>query len=119
MSYVLIADDDDAYARLVADMLVEQGYEVDRATDAMQFAAMLDKRLPQLAVVDMQMPGGGGPAAVKAVRARSPLPVIVCSGMPAAQASRWFAEYERVVILEKPVDLDALARTVSRLLIGG
>ncbi len=119
MSYLLIADDDDAFCRIAADLLGEQGYEVERARDASQFAAMLDKRLPHLAVVDMQMPGGGGPAAVKAVRSRSPhrpIPVIVCSGMPAAQLQAWFGADPSVVILTKPLDWEVFLRETARLL---
>lgn len=121
MSFVLIADDDDAFAKIATDLLLEQGYEVDRAKDASQFSAMIDKRLPHLAVVDMQMPGGGGPAAVKAIRSRSPhrpVPVMVCSGMPAAQLQTWFGADPAVTILQKPIDWEKFLLEAARLLAG-
>jgi CheY-like chemotaxis protein len=119
MSYILIADDDAAFSLMVKELLTGQGYEVDCANDASQFSAMLDKRLPHLVLSDMQMPGGGGIAAVRAVRARSPnnpIPVIVCTGMPGEQARKWFPNDPNLVILPKPLDYALLGTEVARLL---
>jgi EAL domain-containing protein (putative c-di-GMP-specific phosphodiesterase class I)/DNA-binding NarL/FixJ family response regulator len=71
---VLVAEDDPAVrAALVALIRVEQSFElvgeVANASDAVEVAA---KHRPDVAVIDVRMPGGGGAAAVRGIKRKSP-----------------------------------------------
>jgi EAL domain-containing protein (putative c-di-GMP-specific phosphodiesterase class I) len=71
---VLIADDDpgvlDALSRLIG---AEESMEVvGIATDADEAANLAALLLPDIAVVDVRMPGGGGPRAAREIRVGSP-----------------------------------------------
>jgi CheY-like chemotaxis protein len=117
--YVLIADDDQNYAAMLREQVSEEGYDVDVVSDVSQLAAAAARRRPDAAIVDMQMPGGGGPAAVRALRSGpggGGIGVIVCSGMPVEQTRKWFPESARLEVFQKPPDLDALFRALAALL---
>ena len=119
MAYILIADDDQNYAEMAREFLASKGHCVEIVKDVFQFAAIVAKRLPSAAIIDMQMPGGGGPAAVRVLRESSPvviIPAIICSGMPVEQARKWFPAAKRLDFLVKPLDLDALSLTLASLL---
>ena len=71
---VLVAEDDPSVrAALVALIRVEPSFElvgeVANATDAIDVAA---EQQPDVAVIDVRMPGGGGPAAVRGIKRKSP-----------------------------------------------
>ena len=71
---VLVAEDDPAVrAALVGLIQAEPAFElvgeVSRADDAV---AQAEKHQPDVAVIDVRMPGGGGPVAVRGIRRKSP-----------------------------------------------
>lgn len=80
---VILVVDDDAINRLVARVLIEaKGYEVVEAEDGEQALAVLraDRGDIGLVLMDLEMPGMGGLAATRAIRAMAPrgamLPVV-------------------------------------------
>jgi DNA-binding NarL/FixJ family response regulator len=71
---VLVADDDPMIRMALSEVLAA---EVDLnvvaiAEDAEEAADMAEAHLPDVAVLDVRMPGGGGTHAARAIRARSP-----------------------------------------------
>jgi EAL domain-containing protein (putative c-di-GMP-specific phosphodiesterase class I)/DNA-binding NarL/FixJ family response regulator len=71
---VLVAEDDAAVrAALVGLIRAEPSFElvgeVSSASDAVELAA---KQRPDVAVIDVRMPGGGGTAAVRGIKRKSP-----------------------------------------------
>jgi DNA-binding NtrC family response regulator len=117
MARILVCDDDDAFSGVVAAFLEKSGHAVSRCVDVMQLATVLGHEHADLLIVDMQMPGGGGPAAGRLLAAgHTSLPVIVCSGMPPEAQKGWFPTMLRVRFLQKPVPLDVLRKNVEELL---
>jgi len=53
---ILVADDDPDVRALIRHLLKKAGYEVLEAEDGEQVLAMLEKRLPELILLDCQMP---------------------------------------------------------------
>jgi len=106
---ILIVDDDPNYSDMLKAFLEEEGHLVWRVGDASALAARVEKGdLPDLFIIDMQMPGGGGPAAVKNLRsspATDKIPIVICSGMPVHQQEKWFRELPAVRFAQKPVEL--------------
>ncbi|AJK89832.1 MULTISPECIES: response regulator transcription factor [Lysinibacillus] len=57
---ILVVDDDVHILQLVNIYLTKEGYQVLRAENAQQALALLNENLPDLAVVDVMMPGMDG-----------------------------------------------------------
>jgi signal transduction histidine kinase/CheY-like chemotaxis protein len=106
---VLLVEDDDEVAALVADMLRDLGYEVVHASSAnAALGALANERPLDLLFSDIMMPGGtSGIELAREVRQRRPeLPVLLTSGF--AEGSRSEADALGVPVLAKPYGLDEL-----------
>jgi two-component system chemotaxis response regulator CheY len=82
---ILIADDAAAMHMMITDALRKNGYhdaEFYKAKDGSEAVALLDKIAPDLAIIDMTLPGVSGPDVLRAVKAKYPaVPVIMASSM--------------------------------------
>lgn len=78
---VLIADDDRELCRLLADYLGGEGYRVEAVHDGAAALARIadDPTRPDLLILDVMMPDKDGLTALRELRARHRLPVIVLS----------------------------------------
>ncbi|MGI8608404.1 MAG: EAL domain-containing protein [Candidatus Dormibacteria bacterium] len=76
---ILIADDEEVMRRALADFLGSDGrFEVlPTAVDASSAVELAAEHRPDVALLDVRMPGGGGPAAARAIGLRSPATSIV------------------------------------------
>ena len=66
---VLVADDDEDILLLVTARLRRDGFEIVQARDGEQALALLRERRPDLAVLDVGMPGLDGLEVLEAIRA--------------------------------------------------
>lgn len=57
---ILVVDDNPINLRLAADLFVWKGYKVLRAVDAQQARFILENSLPDIILMDIQMPGMDG-----------------------------------------------------------
>jgi signal transduction histidine kinase/ActR/RegA family two-component response regulator len=111
---VLLVEDDDAVAALVADMMADLGYEVDRVASAEAALDALATGRPVDAVFsDVMMPGGmNGVQLAEAIRTRHrTLPVLLTSGY--ADPVRPKAAAIGIRILSKPYRLRELAEALK------
>lgn len=71
---VLVADDEETLRDALGDLIrTDPGLVlVAAAADAREAADMAEATQPDIAVIDVRMPGGGGVRAVQAIQARSP-----------------------------------------------
>src|SRR6202158_6248863 len=71
---VLIAEDDGAVREALADLLSEESSItlVDLAATADEAIEIAAREQPHVALLDVRMPGGGGPRAVREIAVRSP-----------------------------------------------
>ncbi|HTZ45380.1 MAG TPA: hybrid sensor histidine kinase/response regulator [Jatrophihabitans sp.] len=74
LGVVLVADDDPAARRVLSDLLAGLSTGVVEASDAAGAVAAARDRRPDLALLDLRMPGGGAAAVLPAL---SGLPVVV------------------------------------------
>jgi CheY-like chemotaxis protein len=80
---VLVGDDNEQMRRLIVELLQADGYEVTEASDTGQVLEQVSRSRPDLLILDVQMPGGGGVEALRAIRsdpANRGLPVLLLSG---------------------------------------
>jgi DNA-binding NarL/FixJ family response regulator len=88
MGLKLIIADDDALARALIEAIVERDDELElvgSAEDAERAIELAGEHQPDVAVLDWVMPGGGGPAAARGIRGRSPDTKIVALTSPDEQ----------------------------------
>jgi PAS domain S-box-containing protein len=116
---VLIADDGAENRELVSLVLAEQGLWVEQAENGQMALDMTLKGGFDVVLMDMQMPVMDGYTATRTLRARGmKIPIVALT----ANAMRGFEtqvlEAGCDVFLTKPIDIDALVRTVAKLLGG-
>lgn len=78
---LLVIDDDEGLLILMAETLRGEGYVVDTAGSAKAARAALDRQAPDLMILDLKLPDGGGPALVASLQHdRTPVPFAVVTG---------------------------------------
>jgi signal transduction histidine kinase len=108
---VLVIDDEDLVRDVVARMVEDLGYAAMTAADGKAGLELVDQ--VDAVLVDMTMPLMSGADVVAALRAKRPnLPVVVCSGYDRDSRGPIAAD----AYLPKPFRIDALERTLAKLL---
>ncbi|MBO0601627.1 response regulator transcription factor [Sporosarcina sp. E16_3] len=77
MMKILVVDDDPNILELVNIQLTQAGYTVLKASDGFEALKILEEELPDLAVVDVMMPGMDGYTLTKMLRAEADIPVLL------------------------------------------
>jgi DNA-binding response OmpR family regulator len=109
---ILVAEDDASIMELLVQVLTEEGYMVQSAATGPEALAVLLGGRPDLALLDLRLPGLNGLSVADAARAQlSDVPVVI---MTASNLS----ESEHVTVgmygsLRKPFDLDDLLTCVA------
>jgi two-component system response regulator RegA len=112
---LLLVDDDEVFRTRMARAFVERGYEVTSAHDYDSAVAHARIESPELAVLDLKMPGKSGLELVKALLEIDPqTKIIVLTGYgsiaTAIDAVRLGATY----YLQKPADADEILAAFAR-----
>ena len=116
---VLVVEDEDDIAALVAFQLAREGYHVDRATDGAAALSALQRSTPDLVVLDRMLPGVSGDDGLRSRRGDS-----ATRGLPVLVLSAKREDEERVAGLElgaddyltKPFNLRELVLRVNGIL---
>ena len=117
MKTILIAEDRDASRELLRTVLCAQGYRVVEASDGLQALRKADFELPDLFLLDLQMPELDGFEVARALRrdgrfAATPIIALTASAMKGDREkalAHGFSAY-----LSKPVRLATLREEVLR-----
>ena len=115
---IMIVDDDESVRSLLRMTLAEDEYEIDEATDGEQALRLLERAVPDLVLLDWEMPERHGSLVLDELKRRHPqLPVIVLTA-EIAEHHRSLAEALNVdVFLTKPFSPLELLETIERLLV--
>src|SRR5918995_882567 len=109
---ILVVDDERDIRSAVAEMLALEGYDVDEAANGADALAAVDRRRPDLILLDMRMPVLDGWGFAAELRRRgSQIPIVVMTA--ARDAARWAAEITATAFVSKPFGYDELIRTVE------
>lgn len=68
ISRILVVDDEAEFCENVKDVLELEGYEVVTAYDGLQAIQMVKQNVPDMILMDINMPKMGGPEAFKKIR---------------------------------------------------
>ncbi len=112
---VLVLDDEESYARMLADFLRSEGYNATMSTSPLGVLDLLKTRAFDLVVADYKMPEmDGADFLLKARQIRPGLPVIMVSGMMNTPDLLRVANIGVPLVLEKPFDTEVFLEYVSR-----
>jgi two-component system KDP operon response regulator KdpE len=76
---ILVVDDDPQIRRVMKATLVGHGYEVVEARTGEDALRMMPEEMPNLVLLDMNMPGMSGLETCRGIRAGSDVPVVILS----------------------------------------
>lgn len=74
---ILVVDDEISQRKLIKTYLLKQDYDVIEAGDYVEAMKALDQSGPDLALVDVMLPGSDGYDLVRSIRTRSNIPIIM------------------------------------------
>lgn len=123
MARVLIIDDDTAFATSTGRILRSAGYDVDTAPDAVLAVKQAREGAPDLVLLDINLPGGGGVVVLERLRslmatALTPV-IIVTGGVPLSEVQPIVDSGTADAALSKPVVAQELLAAVANALGGG
>ena len=119
LARILVVDDDPSILTLVAEALVDEGYDVAMARNGADALMRLAEVVPAVLVTDLMMPIMDGPTLVRACRAEATtaaLPIVVMSAALSAVLGN-LARLGVQEMLEKPFDIHTLVTAVDRLVV--
>lgn len=119
---ILLVEDDTTLARATVRILVAKGYQVVVAFDGLSAVALARKEQPDLVILDIGLPAGGGVSVLERLRSLPPtsmVPVIVVSGWIAFEQQMDLESSGVEAILHKPVPPDVLVDAVQAALSDG
>ena len=110
---ILVVEDDESLARSIASNLRAREYQVRSCVSVAEALFQLDQNIPELLLLDIDLPDGSGWEVARELRARSGavVPVIVVSALRPNE--RLVHELGCVGVLEKPFPMEALVRQVE------
>jgi DNA-binding NtrC family response regulator len=111
---VLLVDDEVELLDSLSHALQRRGMEVAVAPDAARGLAQMDRKVFDVVVLDMRMPGIQGMAALEQMKAKySSTEVIVLTGHPSAASAVQATKLGAFDFLMKPVSVEVLVRRIQ------
>lgn len=115
---VLIIDDDRTVHSILKLTFEKAGYQVFAALDAMQGMMMTKQLKPNLVVLDIMMPAGGGFAVYERLQMMSgtfQVPFLIYSSMKREDILARIPEGPQVAVVSKTASLDSILEAAARL----
>jgi CheY-like chemotaxis protein len=118
-SLILLVEDNPLNRQLVRDILIYRGHEVLEAATVSEAELKLRQAKPDLVLLDIQIPGGGGEVLFKQIRGRPELaqvPVIAITAFAMPSDVARFRKLGFNAYLSKPIDTRQFASQVQALI---
>ena len=119
MKLILIVEDNDKNLKLVRDVLQVKGYATLEAGNAEDGIALARARLPDLVLMDIQLPGMSGIEAIGLLRAdpaTAAIPVVAVTASVMPQDRNKITEAGFDAYIGKPINLKEFLDTVRNML---
>ncbi len=121
MSRILVVEDNPKNLKLVRDVLTYAGFEVIEATSGEDGVRLAHEMVPDLILMDLQLPGIDGAEALRQIRMSEkqvPVVAVTAFAMNNDRTRAFEARFDGYV--EKPISVRALPQQVSDFLkLGG
>ena len=112
---LLLVDDDGVYRERLAKAMRARGYEVRTAADAEAAVALAEVESPELAVLDLRMPGESGLDLLRRLKAIDPTTkILMLTGYGSIATALEAVRLGAVHYLTKPVDVDEILAAFDR-----
>jgi adenylate cyclase len=117
---ILIIDDDPDWVQMMSKRLRINGYRVEAAFDAAQAVSQALKLKPDLILLDIMMPAGGGVGVLENLRGNVNtfnIPVIALTALSDKQTVEAIVKLGVSGYFVKPADMDKLLEKIEEVLI--
>jgi two-component system NtrC family sensor kinase len=117
--WVLVVDDESIIAQLIADVLEDEGYQIDTAPHGVAALERLEQRTYDVILSDLRMPELDGLGLFREIEQRYPDLLhrfVFITGTSEHADYQGFIDDVKVPVLTKPFDMMDLARVVHDLL---
>ncbi len=119
MNKILIIEDDPDIGKIISKRLTAEGFEVVIATDACLGVESTHKEKPNLIILDLMLPCGGGLGVLENLRLSNQtrfIPIVVLTGMQNPEYKEKVLKLGVDAYLSKPFDAAALVATIKDIL---
>lgn len=116
---ILVVDDEPQIVRLLSLRLKSNNFDVISAYDGYQCVQVAKLELPDLILLDIKMPLGGGIKAfenLKEISATSMIPVIFITAFPSAKVKEQVMNMGAEDFISKPFNSDVLIEKINTIL---
>jgi two-component system response regulator RegA len=114
-SSILLVDDDATFRERLAKALASRGYDVRQAGDAIEAVRLAEAESPELALVDLRMPGASGLEVVRdLVKIDPSTNVVVLTGYGSIATALEAVRLGATHYLSKPADVDEILAAFER-----
>lgn len=117
---IVLADDDDSFRALLADVLMEAGYEVLKAVNGVQAVQLCENHSVAAAIVDLVMPEKEGMETIFELRKRFPgIKTIAISGGGRGKVENYLQMARKIgadATLAKPFGTAEILETLRQVL---
>lgn len=113
---ILLVEDNPLNRQLVCDILEYRGHEVETAATVSEARERLRAGKPQLVLVDVHVPGGGGELLLREIRAdpeMADLPLVAVTALAMSGDRERLLELGFDGYLSKPIDTRSFGPTVE------
>ncbi|MCF7952287.1 MAG: response regulator [Spirochaetaceae bacterium] len=120
MAKIVIAEDDNISRMFLKRILYKEGYEVIEAKDGERALDLIVEELPQIAVLDLQLPKKNGISIIRELSHNAhtaEIPVLIISGRSYEEIEQQLGDVNVAGILSKPVDRSTLLEYIEDSLI--
>lgn len=116
MAIILVVDDEVGIRELLSEILIDEGYDVRVAPDAIEAKRVRGELRPDLVLLDIWMPGMDGISLLKEWHSGGHLtmPVVMMSGHGTIDTAVEATRFGAFDFLEKPIALQKLLATVQK-----
>ena len=119
MAHILVIDDESTSRAILREILEEAGHQISEAADGSEGIRAYEENRPDVVIVDLFMPPGGGLDVIRKLKSSSPnLKIIAISGVDARHELETVSEAIRQGAsrdLDKPVEPKELKLVVAEL----
>ena len=113
---ILVIDDDKTVLATITAVLQAAGYQVVSALDPVQGFMAARREKPEVIILDLMMPAGGGMQLLQKLTAMVKVPVVVITMLSDPKAEADATAAGAAGFLKKPVDPQALKEVIADLL---
>ena len=115
MNSILIIDDDDQLRNSFKKLLSEEGYQVDSAASGEAGLSIVKKKVPDIVILDMRLPGMNGLETFRAIRKIEPkLPVIIMTAFGTTETAIEATKLGAFDYILKPFDIPDMLSLVKQ-----